>query len=99
MVLACLLLFDAFRRVIKTKISNSAVSVQAVFFLSVSFLALGISTFNLILADQEVWLVYASLVSFTVSYGILAFILFRMGVQAFQTYTDDNSDFPINATE
>ena len=48
--------------------------------MSVSFLALVISTSIFNLSESKLWPVYASLVAFTVAYGILAFILFKIGV-------------------
>lgn len=73
--------------------------MRAVLVVSLSFFASGVANCIFILNEKRAWLVYASLVSFTIAYGILAFVLFRIGVQAFKSYTDDKSEFELSDTE
>ena len=74
-------------------------SLKAAILLSVSFFAAGVAECIFILNEQKTWFVYASLVSFTIAYGILAFVLFRIGVQSFKSHTEDMSEFELSDTE
>ena len=102
MTAACAVLFDGIRRMYRTKIENSAICIKMAFLLSTAFLAQLVSDIVLQSASNKSDLeaVYTiGLVSFTIAFGILAFILFMIGVQSANSVPSGKTEFERLASE
>ena len=83
MFLACVIMFDAMWRIRKTNIQNSTIKMKQALIVSVAYIAQLV--FDIVLQFEEkgqVTLLIIQRISYTISVGILAFILFQIGVQA-----------------
>ncbi len=81
MFLACVIMFDAMRRIRKTNIQNSTIKMKQALIVSVAYVAQLV--FDIVLQFEEkgqVALLIVQRVSYTISVAILAFILFQIGV-------------------
>ena len=81
MFLACVIMFDAMRRIRKTNIQTSTIKMKQALSVSVAYVAQLV--FDIVLQFEEkgqVALLIVQRVSYTISVAILAFILFQIGV-------------------
>ena len=81
MFLACVIMFDAMRRIRKTNIQNSTIKMKQALIVSVAYVSQLV--FDIVLQFEEkgqVALLIVQRVSYTISVAILAFILFQIGV-------------------
>ena len=81
MFLACVIMFDAMRRIRKTNIQNSTIKMKQALIVSVAYVAQLV--FDIVLQFEEkgqVALLIVQRVLYTISVAILAFILFQIGV-------------------
>jgi len=74
---------DAIRRIKRTKIQNSTISLPTVVILSIAMIAEVIGTSLAVIFSQlNIWVFLGTVLSYIVAFGVLGFILFRIGILA-----------------
>ena len=84
MLFPSLYFIDAIRRIGRTKIQNNTISMKAVLILGFAFFFEVVAgSLNFFLATKaKLWTFIVALLSFIFAFGILGFILFRIGILA-----------------
>jgi hypothetical protein len=93
MVAACLILFDAFRRLKKAHIQNKTISIKAVSVFSLALLAETISIVFTLIKSRNLTSAYFALASQFFFVSALATMIYRIGITSVLDNPSDRDEF------